>query len=277
MSKTWTNVLRIFSFAIAFVFWGLQLACLVVQARYQAEYIDDRLFYLFNIIVTVALTVALLLTFKKRLNILIGSIAAFFIIFQFIQLQGVKDVTSISPDFNHVFSIKQNGASDATYYRSYYRLLGKPKEDLAYQIKGKGNIKWITNDIAVFTSQSETNGVQQFVGTYGARGDSVAYTYVSTQIRGTWKNDDTTVTASMDGVLITHGDQTTSFEWEQAKQFGTLALVLTENNEAKWTIGLAEDFYYDQNTPDPPVGSIVLYQATMNKVEPVTLEYTGEA
>ncbi|MFD2655910.1 hypothetical protein [Gracilibacillus thailandensis] len=58
---------------------------------------------------------------------------------------------------------------------------------------------------------------------------------------------------------------------------GTLAIVLAENNEAVWTIGLGDDFYFDQNTTDPPTGEIILYPATLVDNKIIRLQYQGEA
>ncbi|BBU40848.1 hypothetical protein APP_31400 [Aeribacillus pallidus] len=50
----------------------------------------------------------------------------------------VKNIISISPDFKHVLSIKENAESgDAVYLRSYYGILARPKERLPYKTDGE--------------------------------------------------------------------------------------------------------------------------------------------
>ncbi|MDX8046799.1 hypothetical protein SH601_12475 [Gracilibacillus sp. S3-1-1] len=66
------------------------------------------------------------------------------------------------------------------------------------------------------------------------------------------------------------------FKWEQLHQYGILIIVLEENNEAKWIIALGDDFYYDQNTMEPPVGDILLYEAALEDNEVIPLQYQKE-
>ncbi|GAE92323.1 hypothetical protein JCM21714_1313 [Gracilibacillus boraciitolerans JCM 21714] len=68
------------------------------------------------------------------------------------------------------------------------------------------------------------------------------------------------------------------FDWDHVQQFGTLAIVLSENDQAEWTIALGgEDFSFDDNTPEPPTGEIILYKAKLKDAEAIALEYKGEA
>ena len=64
-----------------------------------------------------------------------------------------------------------------------------------------------------------------------------------------------------------------SYDWENIVQFGTIAVVLMKNNEAEWTIALNENFKSNSNEPAPPSGEITIYKATMDKNEPIRLEY----
>ncbi|UOQ48980.1 hypothetical protein MUN88_02250 [Gracilibacillus caseinilyticus] len=282
MKNKWVKVIQIVSLLIAVGFLCLQIGSLVVHSYYEAEYIDDRLFYVFNIIIVIGVSVNLLLTFKKKVALVIVSCAVVillsvqsYLLFQ--SNQHIQQITNVSPDLQEVFSVKKNlDTGTATYYRSYYGILGRPKEDLESSISETGNIEWIADDIAVFTYTDIDHNIRQFVGTYGDRQDGRSYSYVEAQIRGEWEGEQTTLSATSEGVTIVHNGTSQFFKWEQAKQYGTLAIVFSENNQAKWTIGLGEDFHYDENTPDPPIGSIILYEASMEGVLPVKLMYSGQ-
>ncbi|UOQ84425.1 hypothetical protein [Gracilibacillus salinarum] len=283
MKNRWVKVLQIVSLLFAVGFFCLQIGSLVVQYHYEAEYIDNRLFYIFNIMIVLALSINLLLTFKKKETLIIVSCAV--VIFLAVQgyllfesNQHIQQITNVSPDLREVFSVKNNiDTGTAAYYRSYYGILGRPKEDLESSISEIGNIEWIADDIAVFTYKDIGHQVRQFVGTYGDRQDGRSYSYVGAQIRGQWEGEETTLSATSEGVTIVHNGTSQFFEWEQAKQYGTLALVFSDNSQAKWTIGLGEDFHYDDNTLDPPVGSIILYEASMEGMPPVELMFSGPA
>ncbi|QGH33252.1 hypothetical protein GI584_04005 [Gracilibacillus salitolerans] len=282
--KKWAKWIGISLFLIAIAFSVLQIGSLIVQSRYQAEYIDNRLFYVFNMIIAISLAISLLLllSFKKIANSILVAIAILIITvngyLMYQSNQTIENITSISPDTKQIFSLKKNtDTNEAIYYRSYYRILARPKEALPNPIAKEGEIKWLADDIAVFTYGDNQEHIQQFVGTYGDRNESSSYSYVGAQIHGQWDGENTRVTASSEGITIVHQDDRHVFEWEQVHQYGTLAIVLEENNGAAWTIALGDDFYFDQNTTDPPTGEILLYRATLADNEAIPLKYQGEA
>ena len=57
------------------------------------------------------------------------------------------------------------------------------------------------------------------------------------------------------------------------EQFGTLAIVLKQNDEAVWTIALNENFVVDSSSAEGSKGNITLYKADLGDVEPITLHY----
>jgi hypothetical protein len=94
---------------------------------------------------------------------------------------------------------------------------------------------------------------------------------VALSIQGTWKGEDFILTSTTEGLTVKHGDEVERFSWENIVQFGTLAVVLTENDEARWTVALGGDFISHENDPAPPSGSIYLYEAIDGSTEPVPL------
>lgn len=280
--KKWTKWIGISFFLMAIGFSILQIGSLIVQSRFQAEYVDNRLLYVFNIIIIISLAISmlLLLSFRKIGNSILIVIAILIVsvngYWMYQSNQKIENITSISPDRKQVFSLKKNADTDAAaYYRSYYWILARPKEALPSSIDTEGEVKWLADDIAVFTYRNNQEQIQQFVGTYGDRHDGLSYSYVGAQIHGQWQGDNTEVTVSSEGIMVVHQGDQHLYEWEQVHQYGTLAIVLEENNEAEWTIGLGDDFYYDQNTQDPPTGEILLYEATLADNEAISLQYQG--
>ncbi|GAA0422438.1 hypothetical protein GCM10008934_11020 [Virgibacillus salarius] len=91
----------------------LQIGYLIVHDRFQVEYIDNRLFYMINIVCVACLFLAniLLLRITKRFKIIGSSIIFLFIAVHVVLLvdsnKQVNNITSVSPDFKHVLSIKK--------------------------------------------------------------------------------------------------------------------------------------------------------------------------
>ncbi|SHN27113.1 hypothetical protein [Gracilibacillus kekensis] len=282
--KKWVKIIGILIFLIAVAIFCLQLGSFIAQPLYQAEYIDNRLFYLFNIIIVLSLGISMLLLLslnKRRITIIvtIGIImTAINVYLMYESNQGIKNITSVSPSGEEVFAIKSNTyTGEATYYRSYFRILGRPHKELSQVIEKGGPINWLTDDIAVFTYLDKNQHIQQFVGTYGDRQDGRSYYYVGSQIRGNWQGENTRVIANSDGITIMQQGNDHFFDWDHVQQYGTLAIVLSENDQAKWTIALGADFSFDDHTPEPPTGEIILYKAKLKNTEAIALEYIGEA
>ncbi|WP_079529307.1 hypothetical protein [Halobacillus hunanensis] len=268
----------LFIFAIGF--FCLQAGYLLAHERFQVEYIDNRLFYIFNILCVICLFLAILLLLRlmKRLLLIVASVLGLFVIVQAVLLvdsnQVIKNITSISPDFEHVFSIKENVESgEAIYYRSYYGILARPKETLPNEIGGEYKVEWLADDIAAFTYKADDNTVQQFIGTYGDRGSGRSYYYVGPEIHGIWEGNNIEVISNTDGIFVTENGKTESFGWDNIVQFGTLAVVLKKNNEAVWTISLDENFEVHSDASEQTVGNISLYKATMEMNQSTTLYY----
>lgn len=188
--------------------------------------------------------------------------------------QEIKNITSVSPDFKHVLSIKENTEiGEAVYYRSYYGFLARPKERLPYETDGNFKVDWLANDVAAVTYKAADNTIQQYIGTYGDRGSGRSYYYVGAEIHGIWQGETLEVVSDTEGISVTENGKTELFDWDNIHQFGTLAVILKKNNEAIWTISLNENFEVHSAASEPTVGSISLYKATMEKNQPITLHY----
>ncbi|MFD2759973.1 hypothetical protein [Lentibacillus juripiscarius] len=268
----------LFLFAIGF--FCLQMGYFFVHERFQVEYIDNRLFYIINIfcVICLALAILLLLPLIEKWKWIGVSVVILFIMVNGGMLvasnQEIKNTTSLSPDFKHVLSIKENTTSgEAVYYRSYYGILARPKEKLPYQTNGKMKVEWLANDVAAVTYKTADHKTQQFIGTYGDRGSGRSYYYVGAEIHGKWEGGNAEVISDQEGITVTQNGETELFDWDHIQQFGTLAVVLMKDDEAVWTISLNENFKVDSAASTPPSGNISLYKATMKENKPITLQF----
>ncbi|MEI3612209.1 hypothetical protein [Pseudogracilibacillus sp. SO30301A] len=271
----------LFLFAIAF--FCLQMGYLLVHAKYQVEYADNRLFYFINIICVLCLLLSILLIFNftKTFKLLASSMIGLFIIGNILLLiisnNQVNNIISISPSFKNVLSIKEKvDSGDAVYYRVHYGILARPKEKLPYETVGEFNVEWLANDVAAVTYKAKNNTIQQFIGTYGDRGNGISYYYVGAEINGQWQADNAEVISNTEGISVTTNGKTELFKWENIVQYGTLAVVLKENDEAVWTISLNENFEVQSDASQPTEGNISLYRAALEEKQlPIILQYKG--
>ncbi|MBP1950813.1 hypothetical protein [Virgibacillus litoralis] len=276
----WILIIGWILFLFAIGFFCLQMGYIVVHAKFQVEYIDNRLFYIINIFCIICLTLAILLLLRltKKFKLIGASILVVFIFVNIVMLvasnQEIKNITSVSPDLKHVLSIKENTEiGEAVYYRSYYGFLTRPKERLPYETDGKFKVDWLADDIAAVTYKAADNSIQQYIGTYGDRGSGRSYYYVGAEIHGIWQGKTFEVVSDTEGISVTENGNTELFEWGNIHQFGTLAVILKKNNEAIWTIALNENFEVHSAASEQTVGNISLYKAAMEKNQPITLHY----
>lgn len=274
----WTRIFGWLLFTLAIVFFCLQMGFLYVNKTYDAEYVDDRIFYMINIICVISLALAVIfllnLTMKWK-NIWI-TIASLFVIINgvllFVNNQEIKNAIYVSPNYQHVISLKTDtDTGQTTYYRNYYGILARPKEVLPYEVVEDFKVKWLTDDIGAVTYQATDNLVHQFIATYGTRSDDNSYYNISPEIRGLWKGGNIEVISDEQGITVVHDRKTELFEHDHVVQFGTIAIVLTRGNEAAWTIALHENIQIDTAGNRQPTGDISLYKATMEETEPIIL------
>ncbi len=250
-----------------------------VHDRFHWEYIDGRLFYLLNIgfILCMALGLLFLVLPSKRAKWIGASAVVLFILVNAMLLvadkEKVKQITSLSPDAENILSVKQNlHTGEAVYYRSRYGLFASPEQKISAEPANDMKVEWLADDIAAITFMTMDNKIQQHIGTYGDRGDGISYYYVGAEIQGVWKGKDTMVISDTKGILVSKEGNTELFGWEQIEQFGTLAVVLMKEGEAKWTIALMEDFLVHSNSSAPQIGHIRLYKASQEESKPEVLQ-----
>ncbi|WP_077299850.1 hypothetical protein [Virgibacillus pantothenticus] len=271
-------------FLLAVLLFSGQIGFLLIQSKYpQVEYIDNRLFYLFNISFSVFLALALL--FLLRLSkiwrlLVITSFGIFAIVNSWLFIstnQQIKNIISISPDFKQVLSIKkQVDTKEATYYRSKLGILAMSHQKLPEDVSSTPKIDWLANDIAAVTYKSSDDKLQQFIATYGDRGIGGSYYEVGAVTRGRWGGKSVEMRNNTEGITIITKATSETFSWDQVIQYGTLALVLMKDNQAVWTIALDENFDAEAiNDGKQQTGNITLYKATMDDNEPINLEYQG--
>ncbi|WP_201715619.1 hypothetical protein [Rossellomorea arthrocnemi] len=267
-------------FVLSIALFIFQMGYLFLHTTYELEYIDNRLFYLFNILMVagIAVSIFLLFTIPKTWKITSYVIMGILILLQggliLNHSQQTKQIISFSPDTKNQFVLKEvRKTGEAVYYRTYYRIFARPKEVLPYETKGEFKLKWLENDIAALTYQASDNSTHQFIGTYGARDSGISYTYVGPTIQGQWKGHEARIDSTPKGISINYNGKTGQFTWDDVVQFGTTAIVLVRDGEAKWTIGLNENFQSHSNDPKPPSGEITLYEASMDPVDPVRLSF----
>lgn len=267
-------------FLLAFGFFSLQMGYLLLHAKFQLEFADNRLFYVINIFIVLFLALSLLLLLKlsNNMRLLFASIVIIFITINlallFINNGKIYNVTSVSPNFQHALSIKVvPETGKAVYYRTYYGIFARSKETLPYKTTGDFKVKWLTNDAAAITYRAEDQTIHQYISTYGDRGNGSSYYYVAPEIQGTWSAKNIQVISEPNGITITDNGKNKTYEWKDIVQFGTLAIVLLENNQAQWTIALAENFKVDSASSTPQTGDIILYQATMTENKQIVLHH----
>lgn len=269
---------------IAIGFFCLQMGYFYVHTRFQVAYVDNRIFYIINMVCVICLALALLflLTPTKKWKMIGTSVLIIFIIVNTVLLvksnQQIKNIISISPDMKHVFSIKEDiERGEAVYYRSYYYILARPKERLPHETQSTFHVEWLENDVAAATYKATDNSIQQFVGTYGDRGGGSSYYYVGAEIQGKWEGNNAQVISNTEGISVIENGKTESFDWDHIQQFGTLAVVLMDDNEAAWTIALNKNIEINSNGLVSQTGDISLYKATLEKKnKPTVLHFTDK-
>ncbi|WP_082232868.1 hypothetical protein [Halobacillus massiliensis] len=276
LTKILTGVLL----TIAVGLFCMQAAYLLFHTRFEVEYTDLRLFYVINIIIVVCLTVSLFLVFRmsKIWKIILPVLAVGLMTFQIVMMMNQNDrvhhVVSLSPDLKQMLVLKEDvETGQSTYYRTRYGLFARPQENLPYETKGDFKVKWLEDDVAAVTYQAADGTLHQYIGTYGYRDSGISYSYVSSSLSGKWRGENVQVTTTPEGIIVEDAGKPQLYPYDDIVQFGTLAIVLTNQDEAEWTIALNENFASHSNDPDPPEGEITLYEASMEENEPVTLEY----
>ncbi|WP_099352933.1 hypothetical protein [Fredinandcohnia onubensis] len=263
------------SFVMAIGLFCLQMSYFYLHANFFVEYSDNRLFYVLNIAIAILLGLSMIVLFniKKMGKFISLSILLLFILTNTTLLfkHPILQIVSVSPDLKNIFVVKEI-KGEAKYYRTYYGIFARQKETLPYQLKGEYKINWLTNDVAAMTYKAMDGSLHQYIGTYGDRGSGNFYYYVGSALHGDWRGSNSSISTQTEGITVEHGGRKETFNWDQIVQFGTLAVVLVKDHEAKWTIALNDDFGMDLNSGIGVAGTISLFQTSMEDKEILILK-----
>lgn len=269
-------------FFLAIGFFCLQVGYFLGHEKYQIEYIDNRLFYIINICFVICLFFAVVLLLRlNKISLWFTFIIGIVLIAVNIGLcisnnQQVRNIVSISPDFKHVLSIKEDRKKESIYYRSSFLIFARPTEKLPYEMNGEFKVEWLANDIAAFTYKAKNQTVHQFIATYGDRNSGLSYYNVGPEIQGKWQGGDLEMISDTDGITVIEKKGITErYDWDHIVQFGTLAIVLMKNNEPVWTIALDTNFKVESDSSKFPTNEIILYRATMEENQPIQMQFKG--
>ncbi|MBM0066220.1 hypothetical protein [Alkalicoccobacillus gibsonii] len=283
-NKPWRTILALCFLLFSLGLFFLQIGYLFVPRLLsrEVEYIHTLLFYWINCVCIISLAVSFLFYFNRSKKWLLtgGTAVTLFLAlngyFIYSTSQNVHSTLSFSPDGSNTLVLKQDiQKGEMIYYRDYYYILARPLQRLSTNNE-KINVKWLANDIAAVTYQDSDQNTQQHIATYGDRGDGISYYDVGAQIHGEWQSGDTRVTSGPEGIYLEEDGQTHHFDWEHTQQYGTLALVLKDNEQAAWVIALADDFVAQLEAPASQPGHIVLYPSSLNEREAKSLEKTSD-
>ena len=271
------GVISIIIFVFALI---LQIVYLIIFKRHNYEYVIDALEYIINqiIILSAASSIVLLLK-KKKINIIIFCMTIIFTIVNiaFMCNNGLKNksVVSFSKDFSNELIIKINNETGLIklYRDTKLIIFAKEKEQFDYELTGKIKKQWIENDICGITYKDKNNKLREFVVTYGDRGDGVSYYYVLNALLGNWQvfttnGKPTQMLVDSKGIKITKDGKSEIFEYNECKQYGTIALVLYKNEVPKYVIGLDKNCEIDNKTNIiKKDGTITLAEISMDKTK----------
>lgn len=271
------GVISIIIFVFALI---LQIVYLIIFKRHNYEYVIDALEYIINQIMILSATSSIILLLKKKkINIIIYFMAVIFTIanIAFLCNNGLKNksVVSFSKDFSNELILKINNdtGSIKLYRNAKLFIFAKENEQFDYELKGRIKKQWIENDICGITYKDKNNKLREFVVTYGDRGDGVSYYYVLNALLGNWQvfttnGKPTQMLVDSNGIKITKDDKSEIFEYNECKQYGTIALVLYKNEVPKYVIGLDKNCEIDNKTNIiKKDGTITFAEISMDKTK----------
>ena len=271
------GVISIIIFVFALI---LQIVYLIIFKRHNYEYVIDALEYIINQIMILSATSSIILLLKKKkINIIIYFMAVIFTManIAFMCNNGLKNksVVSFSKDFSNELILKINNdtGSIKLYRNAKLFIFAKENEQFDYELKGRIKKQWIENDICGITYKDKNNKLREFVVTYGDRGDGISYYYVANALLGNWQvftrnGKPTQMLVDSNGIKITKDDKSEIFEYNECKQYGTIALVLYKNEVPKYVIGLDKNCEIDNKTNIiKKDGTITLAEISMDKTK----------
>ena len=257
----------------------IQIAYLFVLKRHNYEYVIDILEYIINQIIIISATMSLILLTKKEKikNIIIYILCIMFSVINisFMCNNGFKNkcIISFSNDFSNELVVKTNKNTGAIkiYRNQKFFLFAKEKEQLDYELDGKIKKQWLTNDVCGITYKDKNGILQEYVVTYGDRGNGISYYYVTSALIGDWQvftqyGNPTQMLVDSKGITIKKNEKSELFTYENCKQYGTTALVLYKNDIPKYIIALDKNCEIDEKTYIiKKGGTIILSEISMDK------------
>lgn len=251
------KLLTVISPAVFAVSLLVQCGYIFVLKPHGYEYISDFLFPLINATAVLSAGIFAAITIKsKRINTLIFSVCGVLMLLNILYSKPFilrRSVISVSPDLKYTVTVKINKNNGvATFYRNpKLFLFAKPKENLQSEVSGEIRTVWLENDICSLTWQDFSDNINTFVATYGTRGDTTSYDYVSTALLGDWTTEsgkNIKLSTDTKGFTLTTDGKTEFFDYSDCRQYGTTAIVLKRGSTPKYTVALNHDCKIDAET-----------------------------
>ena len=285
--KRTVGIISCVLFVLSFI---LQIVYLFVLKPRDYVYASDILFYIINeiIIITLGLIFLTLVNIKKNFvkNIITYVLLAFLTIINvaFMINNGFENkwIVQLSKDFSSELVLKRNKQTgEITYYKNTKVLFVKDEEIFSNEAKGPIKIQWLTNDICSITYEDKNENLQEFVATYGDRGNGISYYSVINTLLGSWQmssqyGDELGLIVYSKGITIIRDGKEELFNYNESKQYGTIAAVLYKNDIPRYVIGLNEDCKLDEQTDIiKDGGTITLVEVSMDRTKTNVLECTN--
>lgn len=262
----------------------MQLMYLWVGRVYRFEYLYDVILYGVNATVILLLLAAAVLVWHRRLRVVVGLGLAAALLFcgnlYAAALPGnalQKTLASESPRGLSCVVKVDPLTGRANLCRPSFLWFVRPKDTLAHPVaEGQLRMEWLAGDVCAVTYRSPHSDTPQvYVATYGDRssGGAMSYYGVASALAGgywvapqsmrewTFESDD-------DGFLLSNFERTEHFPWEDCMQYGSTALVLYKDGQARWVVALGDDVVEDGGVLQAG-GTIYISAVSMESAAPV--------
>ena len=274
------KIIGIISVIIFILSLLLQLGYIFILKEHDYEYVIDSLMYIVNEIIIISATLFIVLLFKynKVRNISIYVVCTILTIINllFFFNDGLENkcIVDFSSNFSNQVVLKQNRKSGVTtLYKNAMVLFARPKENFSYSVKGDIKVQWLEQDICSLTYMDVDNKIREFVVTYGDRGNGISYYYVWGTFAGKWREfsqygEPVVLKANEKKVQIIINGESQEYTYAQDKQYGTLAIVLYNEETPEYIISLDKNCTLDKNDIINDGGTITLTKVSMDNVVP---------
>ena len=195
-------------------------------------------------------------------------------------------VYDLSPDGEHLLILTREEKTKVVTVERPYRIFWKrEKEQLPGTVAGEMKCQWLENDICAVTWEDRDGRMQQYIATYGERGDGISYLDPRVPIMGSWTSqnpqerggsEEWALTSQKGTVTITGDGQVWSYVSKDCRPYGTIALVLETDGTPEWSLAFSEDSRVDDNDLLAEGSSLILCRVSMEETKPVVLFATQE-